>query len=85
MKKNNYRQNLKDFINFLKKNKCFIEFKYRFENDRIYKSAYSHPTNPYRYFQFEDKNGYMSNAFRWSPFDYWSDLNRKWRGWAKIL
>jgi hypothetical protein len=83
MRKNDYRENLKKFINFLKENNCFVEFKHNFETDKTYKSEYSHPTSPTKYFKYEDINRYIINAFGWNPVRYWSELDNKWKKCVK--
>lgn len=83
MRKNDYRENLKKFINFLKENNCFVEFKHNFETDKTYKSEYNHPTSPTKYFKYEDINGYIINAFGWEPVRYWSYLDNKWKKCVK--
>ena len=66
------------FIEFLKNNKCLTAFK----KNGIYKDE-----NLDRFFTRTPPVDYIDNAFAWQPteqgWDYWHDLNTKWKNQLK--
>lgn len=68
------------FIDFLKENKVFIQFKNKFLIDEKYKKDNGIPIKPNRYFKELNKDRYVIDAFGWyGDYKIWSELNNKWR------
>lgn len=67
------------FIDFLKENKVFIQFKNKFLIDEKYKKDNGIPIKPNRYFKELNKDRYVIDAFGWcGDYKNWMDLHHKW-------
>ena len=68
------------FIDFLKENRLFIQFKDKFLKDEKYKKDKEIPIKPNRYFKELNKDRYVIDAFKWyRDYKIWADLHYKWR------
>lgn len=67
------------FIDFLKENRLFIQFKDKFLKDEKYRKDNRIPINPNTYFKELNKDRYVIDAFGWyRDYKIWEDLHYKW-------